>query len=108
MESVAYVWGMIGIALAATALSRVKRLERILRENGIRPGGISNLGEQLRRQVGQLVTLTMETSDGELAGKVCRVLDADECWALVLVNEGKKSESRKLIRLDGVKQIKVK
>ena len=43
-----------------------------------------------------------------MTGKVCRVLDADEDWALVLANEGTKKECEKLIRLDSVKQIKVK
>ena len=41
-------------------------------------------------------------------GKTCRVLDTDETWALVLANEGKKNQCEKLIRLDNVKQIKVK
>ena len=52
--------------------------------------------------------LTLETSDGDIMGKVCRVLDTDETWALVLANEGKKNQCEKLIRLDNVKQIKVK
>ena len=66
------------------------------------------LGGQLRRQVGQTVELTLETSDWDITGSVCRVLDTDETWALVLVNEGKKNQCEKLIRLDSVKQIKVK
>ena len=52
--------------------------------------------------------LTLEASDGDLVGKFCKVLDVDETWALVLANEGKKNECEKLIRLDSVKQIKVK
>lgn len=107
MEGMAYMLGMIGLALAATALSKVKRLERILRENGIRPGGTADLGEQLRRQVGQAVTLMLENG-GDITGKPCRVLDADERWALVRTNEGKKTECDMLVRLDSVKQIKVK
>ena len=41
-------------------------------------------------------------------GEWIAFLDADEEWALVLANEGKKNECEKLIRLDSVKQIKVK
>ena len=58
--------------------------------------------------MGQTVELTLETSDGDIMGKQCRILDADESWALVRANEGKKNECEKLIRLDSVKQIKVK
>ena len=87
---------------------KVKRLERVLRENGIRPGGTAGLGDQLRKQVGNTVTLTVEAGDGDLVGKECKILDADESWALVLANAGKKNECEKLIRLDSVKQIKVR
>ena len=52
--------------------------------------------------------LTLETNDGDIMGKSCKVLDVDETWALVLANEGKKNQCEKLIRLDSVKQIKVK
>ena len=76
--------------------------------NGLRPGGTAGLGEQVRKQVGRTVELTLEANDGDIMGKQCRVLDADETWALVRANEGKKSECETLIRLDSVKQIKVK
>lgn len=101
-------FGMFAFIGIIFLYEKVKRLERVLRENGIRPGGTAGLGDQLRKQVGQAVMLTLEDSDGDLVGKVCRVLDADEDWALVLANEGTKKECEKLIRLDSVKQIKVK
>ena len=49
----------------------------------------------MRKQVGQTVELTLETSDGDIMGKQCRILDADESWALVRANEGKKERMRK-------------
>lgn len=101
-------FGIFSFIMVLVLMEKVRRLERVLRENGIRPAGAMELGEQLRRQVGQSVILTLETGDGDLAGKVCRVLDADETWALVRANEGKKNECEMLIRLDSVKQIKVK
>ena len=101
-------FGMFAFIGIIFLYEKVKRLERVLRENGIRPGGTAGLGDQLRKQVGQTVMLTLEDSDGDLVGKECRVLDADEDWALVLANEGKKNQCEKLIRLDSVKQIKVK
>ena len=102
------VFGIFAFVMVICLYSKVHRLERILRENGVRPGGQAGLGDQLRKQVGQTVELTLETADWDIAGSVCRVLDADETWALVLVGEGKKNECEKLIRLDSVKQIKVK
>ena len=99
-------FGMFAFIGIIFLYEKVKRLERVLRENGIRPGGTAGLGDQLRKQVGQAVMLTLEDSDGDLVGKVCRVLDADEDWALVLANEGKKNQRELLIRLADVKQIK--
>ena len=101
-------FGMMAFVLVICLYSKVHKLERILRENSIGPSTAAGLADQLRKQVGQTVTLTLETSDGDIMGKVCRVLDADEDWALVLANEGKKNQCEKLIRLDSVKQIKVK
>ena len=101
-------FGVLAFIMVVGLYAKIHRLERILRENGIRPGGLAGLGNQLCKQVGQTVELTLETSDGDIMGKVCRVLDTDETWALVLANEGKKNECQKLIRLDSVKQIKVK
>lgn len=101
-------FGVFSFIMVLALMGKVSRLERILRDNGIRPGRASGLGDQVRKQVGKTVTLTLETNDGDLMGKVCKVLDADEDWALVLANEGKKDQCEKLIRLDSVKQIKVK
>ena len=101
-------FGMFAFIGIIFLYEKVKRLERVLRENGIRPGGTAGLGDQLRKQVGQAVMLTLEDSDGDLVGKECKVLDADEDWALVRANEGKKNQCEKLIRLDSVKQIKVR
>ena len=102
------IFGLFAFCMVIGLYAKVHRLERVLRENGISAKGAAGLGGQLRKQVGQTVMLTLETGDGDIMGKACRVLDADEMWALVLVNEGKKNECEKLIRLDSVKQIKVK
>lgn len=101
-------FGMFAFIGIIFLYEKVKRLERVLRDNGIGNLRTAGLGEQMRKQVGNTVTLTVEAGDGDLVGKVCRILDADEDWALVLANEGKKNQCEKLIRLDSVKQIKVK
>ena len=97
-------FGLIGFVMACIVLDRVGRIERLLRENGIRPAGTPGLARQLEGSIGKTVTIYHE--DG--SGAACRVLDVDGEWALVLDNEGKKNECEKLIRLDGVKNIKVK
>lgn len=102
------IFGLFAFCMVIGLYAKIHRLERILRDNGITAKGAAGLGGQLRKQVGQTVELTLETTDGDIMGKVCRVLDTDETWALVLANEGKKNQCEKLIRLDSVKQIKVK
>ena len=67
-------FGMFAFIGIIFLYDKVRRLERILRDNGIRPGGASGLGDQVRKQVGKTVTLTLETNDGDLMGKVCKVL----------------------------------
>ena len=93
-------FGIFAFIMAIGLYSKVHRLERTLRENGIGAKSTAGLGDQLRKQVGQTVMLTLEDSDGDLVGKECKVLDADEDWALVRANEGKKNQCEKLIRLD--------
>ena len=100
-------FGIFAFVFVLGLYGKIRRLERILRDNGIRPGGTAGLGDQVRKQVGKTVELTLETSDGDIMGKQCRVLDADETWALVLANEGKRNECEKLSWLGSVKQIKV-
>ena len=99
-------FGLFGFIIAIVAFTRVQRLERVLRENGIRSQSGRGLEEQLRSRLGQTLTLSMYTSDGDVVGKTCKLLDVDGDWALVLVNEGKKRQSEKLIRLDDIKQLK--
>lgn len=101
-------FGVFSFIMVLVLMGKVSRLERILRDNGIGAVRAAGLGEQVRKQIGRAVELTLETSDGDIMGKECKILDADEDWALVLANEGKKNECEKLIRLDSVKQIKVK
>jgi len=100
MEGLA-VFGLMGFVFALTALSRVKKVERILRENGIRPTGAGPLGGQLREKVGQTVSLTMY-EDGVFDYKV---LDVDEEWIHVLRNVGKKNQQEMLLRLCDVKSV---
>lgn len=100
-------FGVFSFIMVLVLMGKVSRLERILRDNGIGSLRATGVGEQVRKQIGRTVELTLETSDGDIMGRACKILDADESWALVLANEGKKNECEKLIRLDDVKQIKV-
>ena len=101
-------FGVFAFVMVVALMGKVSRLERILRENGIGSVRVVGLGDQVRKQIGRTVELTVEGGDFDVYGKACKILDTDETWALVLANEGKKNECEKLIRLDSVKQIKVK
>ena len=98
------LFGLAGFIMACILFERVGRLERLLRENGIRPAGTPGLARRLENSIGK--TMTIFGEDGE--GVVCRVLDVDEEWALVLADEGKKKEREILLRLDSVENIEVK
>ena len=98
------IFGLMGFAMACLAFDRVGRLERLLRENGIRPAGAPDLARLLEDGVGK----TMTIFDEEGTGVTGRVLDVDGDWVLVLADEGKKKEREMLLRLDSVKNIKVK
>lgn len=98
------IFGLIGFAMACWVFDRVIRIERLLRENGIRSTGGPALVHQLENNKGKSLTIFCE--DG--AGVVCRVLDVDEDWVLVLADEDKKKEREMLLRLDSVKNIKMK
>ncbi len=99
------VFGLMGFVMAIFALEQVKRLERILRENNIRPGGTGSLGGQLRAKVGKTVDITLYESGGSTTTS-CKVLDVDEEWARVLRNERNKTQRERLTRLADVNQIK--
>ena len=65
-----------------------------------------NLARRLAGMTGRTVILTVYNNDWSAGGLVCRVVDTDEIWALVLADEGKKREREMLIRLDDVKSVK--
>ena len=98
------ILGLTGFVVACITLERVGRLERLMREHGVRPAKTPGLARQLEGSVGK--TLTIFDEDG--SGVTGRVLDVDEEWVLVLANEGKKKEREMLLRLDGITKINVK
>lgn len=98
-------FGLFAFVMVMLLWGKVSRVERALRENNIRPVGAGDLAGQLRARVGQSVTISLY-GDGGATTTLCRVLDADEEWAHVIRNEGKKNQRELLIRLADVKQIK--
>ena len=100
------VFGFFAFIIVLTLWSKVQRLERLLRGNGIRPVGSKDLARRLAGLTGRTVILTVYNNDWSAGGLVCRVVDTDEIWALVLADEGKKREREMLIRLDDVKSVK--
>lgn len=98
-------FGMFAFVIVFFLWGKVSRLERTLRENNIRPGGTGSLGSQLRAKVGQRVMITFYEGGGTTITD-CKVLDADEEWAHVLRNEGKRNQRELLLRLSDVKQVR--
>jgi molybdenum-dependent DNA-binding transcriptional regulator ModE len=98
-------FGMFAFVIVFFLWGKVSRLERTLRENNIRPGGTGSLGSQLRAKVGQRVMITLYEGGGTTITD-CKVLDADEEWAHVLRNEGKRNQRELLLRLSDVKQVR--
>ena len=99
------VFGLMGFVMALIVLDRVKRLERTLRENNIRPGGMGTRNVRLRDKIGKTVDITLDEGEGSTT-TACKVLDADEEWVHVIRNEGKKNQRELLLRLSDVKQVK--
>ena len=97
------VFGFFAFLMVIFLWSKVNRL---LRENGIRPVGSKDLARRLAGMTGLTVTLTLYSDSWDMSGLVCQVLDTDEEWALVLADEGKKKEREMLIRLDSIKSVK--
>ena len=83
-------FGIFSFIMVLVLMGKVSRLERILRENGLGAKRIAGLGDQVRKQIGRTVELTVEAGDFDVYGKKCKILDADEDWALVLAGEGTK------------------
>lgn len=101
------IFGFFAFIFSVALGARVRWLEQLLRENGIRPTGSKDLARRLAGMAGQKVALTLYTEHWQWGNTLsCRVLDTDETWALVLADEGKKKEREMLIRLDSVKSIK--
>ncbi|HIT32588.1 MAG TPA: hypothetical protein IAC25_07130 [Candidatus Enterenecus stercoripullorum] len=100
------VFGFFAFIMVIFLWSKVSRLERLLRENGIRPVGAKDLARRLAGMMGLTVTLTLYSDGWDRNGLVCQVLDTDEEWVLVLADEGKKKEREMLLRLDSIKSVK--
>ena len=62
-------FGVFAFVMVVVLMGKVSRLERILRDNGLRPGGTTGVGEQVRKQVGRTVELTVEGGDFDVYGK---------------------------------------
>ena len=98
-------WGLVVFAVVFLLWDKIRRLERILRENDIRRGGLGALAGQLREWAGRTVAITLYEDSGTTT-TFCKVLEVDEEWVHVIRNEGKKNQREMLLRLSDVKQVK--
>lgn len=102
--------GLVALCLVLALGSRVDKLERTLRENGIQMGnghsrGGKQLSDILASRKGTVVTLQM-VEQLDVQGEI---VDLDEEWVLMCINGGKNKPSKeKLVRLNDIASIKGK
>ena len=102
--------GLIALCLVLALGSRVDKLERILRENGIKLSAGKNRGDReisdiLASRKGTVVTLQM-AEQLDIQGEI---VDTDEEWVLMRIDSGKnKPPKEKLVRLNDISSIKGK
>lgn len=100
--------GIVALCLVIALGSRVDKLERILRENGIqlntrRTHGDKQLSDILASRKGTTVTLQF-TEQLDVQGEI---VDMDEEWVLMRIDGGKnKPPKEKLVRLNDIASIK--
>ena len=66
-------FGFFSFIMVLFLMGKVNRLERILRDNGLGSVRAAGLGEQMRKQVGNTVTLTVEDTRSSLSAGTGRV-----------------------------------
>ncbi len=98
----AFIWCM-------TLSGKVKRLEQIIKANGLADTHIMSLQNVLKNYIGKTVKISLynENLNWDFSSKECLIEDLDEVWALVRVNPDKKNEMQKLIKIDLIKNITI-
>ena len=73
------VFGFFAFLMVIFLWSKVNRLERLLRENGIRPVGSKDLARRLAGMTGLTVTLTLYSDSWDMSGLTCRAWTPMRC-----------------------------
>lgn len=104
------IFGLFSFIMCLSLSSKVKRLEQIIKSNGLNDVQTDSLRNVLKKYIGKTVQLSLHDCDisFDLLTKQCLIEDVDEAWALVKVNPGKKDEAEKIIRIDLIKNITLK
>lgn len=103
------IFGLIAFCLVLSLQSKVSKLERQMREGNFGEGAVhaGDLSDSLQKRIGRKVEFDFydEETDMDLATAAVQILDVDEKWVLVHV-ENKKKAFDKLIRISSIKGIK--
>ncbi|MBQ8562635.1 MAG: hypothetical protein IJ443_01935 [Firmicutes bacterium] len=105
MSNVMSLLGLAAFIWVISLSSKVSRLERMLREDGIGKPDKSALRRMLKK--GQHVVLEFEENADciDLIMAECLVEDVDECWVLV---RHLKKDTQHLVRIDSIAGVKLK
>ena len=103
-------FGILAFIWCLTLSGKVKRLEQIIKANGLSTPQTESLRNMLEKYMGQTVELSLhkESIALDFGSKECLIEDIDEDWVLVKINPSKKNETQKLIRIDLIKDITIK
>lgn len=101
--------GFVAFVWCCSLSDKVRKLERIIKTNGIVNPETESLSRVLEKHLGKTVMLSLHDSfDMDFVGKSCLIEDTDGEWLLVKTNPNKKNETEKLIRIDLIKSLSVK
>lgn len=105
--SMGFIFGIIAFTYTVSLQSRVGKLERILKENGMLDMEKASLKEIIEKNMGKhgIIKLESNSVDTEIQSKDCILKDVDEDWLLL---EVKKTGIEKLIRIESIKGIQFK
>lgn len=104
MEFMGIVFGLVAFIWCFEMSSKVKKLERIIKDAGIVDYEKESLREILAKNLGKTAKLELESggADFDLTNQKCVLVDIDETWLLV---KTVKKEDMGMIRVELVKGI---
>ena len=100
-----FIFALIAWCQVSSLASRVRKLEGMLKEEGFVDAEKASLREILAKSIGKKVKLELSSEAVDYAGekKDCVLLDADEDWIKIRLNNKKQEEC--LLRIDAIESV---